>query len=54
MDNHPTIYRACTASITRDLLDCDCGHVTDFMKMHILSMLDEHTLHDIERGLDYG
>lgn len=52
-DEHRTIYRRCAASATRDLLDCDCGYVTDHMKIHLLAILDEHTSHTIERGLDH-
>lgn len=53
MEDQISSYRVCTASTTGNLLDCDCGHVTDFMKMHMLSILDEHTLHNIERGLSH-
>jgi len=36
-----------------DLLDCDCGYVTDYLKIYILMMLEGHILHDMERGLDH-
>ncbi len=41
----------CTASTTGDLLDCDCGYVSTFMKRQLLEMYDAHTLHVKRWGL---
>ncbi|MGH3905722.1 MAG: hypothetical protein ACRDTE_16290 [Pseudonocardiaceae bacterium] len=40
----------CTASTTGDLLDCDCGYITDQMKTALLTLLDNHTQHSHTRG----
>lgn len=53
MDEHRAKYRPCAASTTGDLLDCDCGYMTDSMKIVILDMLDDHTLHTMNRSLEY-
>lgn len=37
-----TSDRSCAAERTHDLLDCDCGYVTQSMKVQILDMLDTH------------
>lgn len=41
--------RACAASTTGDLLDCDCGYMTNHMKAQLLTLLEEHTLSSLDR-----
>lgn len=53
-DTDSLAFRPCAASVTGDLLDCDCGFVTTHMKIEILTMLDDHTLHTLDRQLDDG
>lgn len=48
MDEHRAKYRPCAASNEGDLLDYDRGHMTDSMKIIILDMLDDYTLHTID------
>lgn len=45
---------SCAAEKTRDLLDCDCGCVTDGMKVQILDMWDAHGPHVRPSGLTNG
>ena len=33
---------SCTATVTKDLLDCDCGQITRQMKIRILAERDQH------------
>lgn len=50
---HHSHYRPCTASTTGDLLDCDCGHITDTMKITLLDLLDDHTVHTLDKSLNH-
>jgi hypothetical protein len=43
----------CTTEKTNDLLDCDCGGLTQWMKVAILDLRDAHTAH-METLVDRG